>query len=120
MILVDTSVWVDHLRHGDSTLAALLNNGEVLCHPFIIGELACGNLNKRGLILALLNDLPTAIKANDIEVMNFIESAKLMGRGIGWVDVHLLAATRLCSGKLWTKDKRLAVAAQDLGIGFTI
>lgn len=118
MILVDTSVWVDHLRKGDRGLAELLTASNVLMHPFVIGELACGNLRKRDQILALLKDLPCAAVATDGEVLFFIERHTLMGRGLGYVDVHLLASVALqATARLWTRDRRLRVAADSLELG---
>ena len=115
MILVDTSVWIDHLRTGDIQLADLLQNGQVLTHPFVIGELACGNLRHREELLKLLGDLPKAPVASNEEVYQFIETNRLMGRGIGFVDVHLLASVRLADKALiWTRDKRLQKAARQL------
>ena len=117
MILVDTSVWVDHLRTGDEGLATLLNSAQVLIHPFILGELACGNLRNRYEVLTLLADLPGITVAADTEVLFFIEQHSLMGRGIGYIDAHLLAAVTLGSpARLWTRDKRLASVATDLGL----
>lgn len=118
MILVDTSVWVGHLRKSDRGLAALLTASSVLMHPFVIGELACGNLRKRDQILALLKDLPRIAVATDDEVLFFIERQTLMARGLGYVDVHLLASAALHgTAKLWTRDKRLRAAADSLGSG---
>jgi predicted nucleic acid-binding protein len=115
MILVDTSVWVDHLRAGDAALEGLLNHGQVLMHPLVLGELACGNLRDRGEVLRLLQNLPQATVASDPEVLFFIESNALMGRGIGYVDAHLLAAVALGgSTRLWTRDKRLRSVAEAL------
>jgi predicted nucleic acid-binding protein len=115
LILVDTSVWVDHLRRGDAKLAELLEHGAVVMHPFVIGEIACGSLADRSSILELLQDLPMAVIANGDEVLGFIERHGLHGKGIGYVDVHLLASVKLTEGaKLWTRDKRLRVAAGDL------
>ncbi|MFM9101499.1 MAG: type II toxin-antitoxin system VapC family toxin, partial [Cyanobium sp.] len=102
MILVDTSVWVEHLRHGLPRLATFLQEGEVLIHPWVIGELACGNLSNRRQVLELLQGLPAATVASDSEVLLLIERDQLMGRGIGYVDVHLLASARLSHCKLWT------------------
>lgn len=117
MILVDTSVWVDHLRAGDDQLIELLNASRVIIHPFVTGELACGNLHNRDATLALLGDLPKAPVADDDEVLFFIEQHRLMGRGIGLVDAHLLAATRLLpSARLWTRDKRLHTVGVALGL----
>lgn len=112
MILVDTYVWVDHLRHGDDGLSALLNSNQVLMHPFVLGELACGNLRQRSEVLSLLKDLPQAAVARDEEVLFFIERHELMGRGIGYVDAHLMAAVALDGdARLWTRDKRLQALA---------
>ena len=107
MILVDTSVWVEHLRSGTIGLEALLNDGQVVCHPFIIGEIACGNLINRTEILSLLQDLPVASLADDDEVIQFIEDHKLMGKGLGYIDIHLLMSALLTRIPLWTIDKRL-------------
>lgn len=115
MILVDTSIWIDHLRRGNPALVAALEAGQVLMHPFVLGELACGTLTNRAEVLALLGKLPAAPAAIESEALGFIERHSLMGRGIGYVDVHLLAATALAgSAHLWTKDKRLAATAADL------
>jgi predicted nucleic acid-binding protein len=117
VILVDTSVWIDHLRSADSSLASLLEAGRVLTHPFVVGELALGHLRQRQLILASLHDLPEANVATDREVFHFIEQKALMGLGIGFVDVHLLAATQLTAGStFWTRDKRLSLVAGQLGL----
>jgi len=117
VILVDTSVWVDHLRIGDQTVVSLLELGRVLVHPFVVGELALGTLRQRHPILAALQDLPHAIAATDQEVLQFIERNALMGRGIGYVDAHLLASTQLTPGSsLWTRDKRLSAVAEGLGL----
>jgi predicted nucleic acid-binding protein len=112
VILVDTSVWVDHLRVGDAQLAALLNSSQVLMHPFVVGELACGNPSNRAEVLALLGQLPRAAVATNEEALFFIERHELMGRGIGYVDAHLLAAVSLDAGtQLWTRDNRLLTVA---------
>lgn len=119
MILVDTSVWIDHLRFGDSALINLLNTSQVLVHPFVIGELACGNLKQRTAVLTLLQDLPAAPIATDDEVLFFIETHRLMGRGIGYVDAHLLSAVSLMgAARLWTRDKRLYTIAKSLNSVF--
>ena len=119
MILVDTSVWVDHLRSGDAQLADLLERAQVVMHPFVVGEMACGSLGDRSSILELLRDLPAASVAESEEVLGFIERRVLHGKGIGYVDVHLLASVALTEGtKLWTRDKRLQLAAQALGCAF--
>lgn len=112
MILVDTSVWIDHLRTNDKSLSNLLNAGRVLAHPFVTGELALGNLRQRAIILEALSDLPQAKVATDMETRYFIDEHALFGRGIGYVDAHLLAAVRLTPGAaLWTRDKRLHAVA---------
>jgi len=119
MILVDTSVWVDHLRSGDESLSALLNTSQVLMHPFVLGELACDNLRQRAEALSLLRNLPQASVAHDEEVLFFIERHELMGRGIGYVDAHLMAAVALDGGaRLWTRDKRLQTLASVLGMAY--
>ncbi len=119
MILVDSSVWIDHLRAGEPGLVELLNSNNVLAHPFIVGELACGNLKNRKTILPLLQDLPTIQVATDDEVLFFVERHELMGRGIGYVDAHLLAAVMLeGTAKLWTRDKRLCSVAESMGLAF--
>ena len=115
-MLVDTSVWVEHLRRGDPTLSALLSRGEVECHPFIIGELALGALRRRSQILLLLERLPQLRMASHAEVLTFVDGHRLMGQGIGWVDAHLLASTVLDRTLLWTKDRRLSTVAQALNV----
>ncbi len=119
MVLVDTSIWIDHLRIGNAKLTELLNDGEAAIHPFIIGELACGNLKNRKEIISLLHALPHMTKAEDDEVLFFIEKHKLMGLGIGLIDTHLLAACKLEKVKLLTKDKRLHNACERLGLLYT-
>jgi predicted nucleic acid-binding protein len=117
MILVDTSVWIDHLRAGDVALTGLLEKGLVLAHPFVIGELALGRLRRRDIVLSALLGLPRASVANDDEVMRFIGQEKLFGLGIGYVDAHLLAAVRLTAhALLWTRDKTLSAAAERLSL----
>ncbi len=116
MILVDTSVWVDHLRKGDAGLKALLGAGQVLIHSFVISELALGNLRQRDAILQSLHDLPPAVMAGDGEVLGFIERNALFGLGIGYVDAQLLASARLSAALLWTHDKRLHEVAVRLGL----
>lgn len=119
MILVDTSVWIDHLRTGEPHLVALLERSQVLMHPFVLGELACGNLRRRADVLRHLGALPRSPVATDDEVLRFIEVHRLMGKGIGWIDVHLLAAVALSPGtRLWTRDRRLDTVARTLGIRF--
>jgi len=120
VILVDTSVWVDHFRAGHKGLADLLNAGMVLTHPFVVGELALGNLRQRDIVLNTLSDLPHAAVATDTEVLRFIDRQALFGRSIGYVDVHLLAAAQLTLGaELWTNDNRLRDVAAQLGLAFT-
>jgi predicted nucleic acid-binding protein len=116
MVLVDTSVWVAHLRDNLPGLQTLLKKGEVLCHPFIIGELACGNLKNRREILELLEALPSGEMAEHNEVLKFIEQRRLMGRGLGYVDVHLLASVLLSNCLFWTRDRRLKETAASLHI----
>jgi predicted nucleic acid-binding protein len=117
MILVDTSIWIDHLRRHDENLSKLLNQGRVCVHPFVIGELALGNLRDRDTILDALLNLPQTPVATEGEVLQFIQKNSLYGMGIGYIDAHLLAATRLIPGaSLWTRDKRLLAAATRLGL----
>jgi predicted nucleic acid-binding protein len=119
MILADTSIWIDHLRKGDDHLVDLLNHSRVTIHPFVLGELACGNLRNRQDILRLLRDLPRLNPATDEEVLYFIEKMALMGQGIGYIDAHLLAAVTLSSPvRLWTRDKRLLAVAGTLGLDY--
>ncbi len=116
MILVDTSVWVAHLRRRNATLAARLETGEVVCHPFVLGELSLGALKRRDQILELLSELPMAQVVPHADVLALVERARLAGRGIGWVDVHLLASELLGGSRLWTLDRRLAVVAHALDV----
>lgn len=117
MILVDTSVWIDHLRHGDEELTRLLNAGRVLTHRFVIGELALGNLQNRNIVLSALQNLPQVTAASDEEALHFIENNALFATGIGYIDTHLLAAVRLSPGTLlWTRDKRLLAVSVRLGL----
>jgi predicted nucleic acid-binding protein len=118
MVLVDTSVWVLHLRERNTELEKLLNDGDVVCHPFIIGELACGNLKNRSEILSLLQALPMATQAEHEEVMQFIDKYRLMGKGLGYIDMHLLASALLTEVPIWTLDKKLNEVSIKLGIGF--
>ena len=119
MILVDTSVWIDHLRYGEALLADLLENLEITMHPYVLGELACGNLQNRRETLRLLGNLPMVPTATGHEVLEFIEHRTLMGRGIGYIDVHLLASAMLNGNtQLWTRDKRLAQVAAELDLAF--
>ncbi len=117
MILVDTSIWIDHLRTGDRELGELLRDGQVLAHPWVTGELALGHLSRRSEILGLLHNLPQATVATDDEVLTLIDKRQLFGLGIGYVDAHLWAATTLTTAaRLWTRDKRLAAVAVQHGL----
>ncbi|MGK0173422.1 MAG: putative nucleic acid-binding protein [Gammaproteobacteria bacterium] len=117
MILVDTSVWIDHLRAGDAALSELLDSGQVFAHPFVVGELACGNLRQRTEILTSLAHLPSVPSSSDAEVRFLIESRALMGRGLGYIDMHLLASTLLVDeARLWTRDRRLRAVAEELRV----
>lgn len=116
MILVDTSVWIDHLRRGEDDLVTALEAEQVLTPPFVVGELACGNLKNRSELLSLWQELPRAVVASEAEVLGFIEQRKLMGRGIGYLDVHLLASAALTEVQLWTRDKRLAAVGGELDL----
>jgi len=114
MVLVDTSVWIDHFRSGETRLARLLEDAEVVMHPFVVGELACGNLRNRREILSLLSNLAHVAPVSDDEALFFIERHRLHGRGLGFVDVHLLASCAVEGATLWSKDVRLMKAAKDL------
>jgi len=116
-VIVDTSVCINHVRVGDVRLASQLESGNVLVHPFIVGELACGNLRNRQGILSLIEGLPTPTLAEHEEALQLVEREQLHGRGIGWVDVHLLASARLSRVSLWTLDRRLSEVATSLGVG---
>ncbi|NUO08627.1 MAG: type II toxin-antitoxin system VapC family toxin [Candidatus Brocadia sp.] len=118
MVLVDTSVWVMHLRNGNIGLETLLSEGHVVCHPYIVGELACGNLKNRGEILSLLQALPVATRVEHEEVVRFIEDRTLMGKGLGYIDVHLIASAILAEIPLWTFDKKLNEISSELGVGY--
>ena len=111
MILVDTSVWIDHLRLGSERLKSLLQDDQVLCHPFVIGELACGNLHNRNEIIHLLEALPGAPVADHSEVLHLINAQRLYGRGLGWIDAHLLTSALLAGCELWTLDRLLHTLA---------
>ena len=114
--LVDTSVWVHHFRHGNPRMAQLLTDGEVLGHPFVVGELACGFLTKREDVLSLLSNLPALDVADHADVLRLIDAQRLFGRGLGWIDVHLLTAAVLAGVRIWSLDRALARAARGLGI----
>ncbi len=118
MTLVDTSVWIDHFRRNNQTLKALLIDGKVAVHPFIVGELACGNLRNRSEILHLLNELPQATVAEHHEVLSFIEANRLYGTGMGWIDAHLIASALLTDLLIFTYDKAVGEAASKLGIEY--
>lgn len=117
-VLVDTSIWVTHLTKGNAALRTLLEAGDILCHLFVIGELACGSIANRDRILSLLQELPLARVAEHDEVLRFIESRQLSGRGLGFIDAHLLASAVLTRAPLWTADRRLREAAAELGVSY--
>ncbi|MBK9168888.1 MAG: PIN domain-containing protein [Bryobacterales bacterium] len=116
MVLADTSVWIHHFRYGEPELADRLSGGLVVMHPFVCGELTCGNLKHRTAILAHLQALPEAKQASSEEVLQLIDRRRLWGRGLGWIDAHLLASALLSNCYLWTLDKRLAQTAAELGV----
>lgn len=118
MILVDTSVWIDHLRKNNRHLQLLLVDGEVECHPLVIGELVCGNLRNRKEIIGLLQALPMTPEIDFEEYLYFVEEHKLFGRGIGYIDIHLIASAKLSQTRLWTLDKRLKTIAVEFGISY--
>ena len=118
MILVDTNVWIKHLRESDAELISQLNIGFVACHPFVIGELACGNLGNRAEILMLLQALPSSPVVEATEILEFIENNSLMERGLGYVDIHLLASAIIGNVVLWTYDRRLNDTAIELGVSY--
>ena len=119
-ILVDTSVWIKHLREGEASLAQLLEQGLVACHPFIIGEIACGGIKNRNEIISLLNHLPSTDILDHSDIMEFIEYRKIMNKGIGYIDVHLLASALVSETPLWTFDKALKRVANQLSIEYDI
>lgn len=116
MILVDSSVWVDHFRGVDPSLVELLSQGRVVIHPFVLGELACGNLRKRALTLADFRKLPSTTVASDKDVYHLLESQRLWGEGLAWVDIHLLASAIISGYQLWTRDQALGLAAERLKV----
>ena len=117
MILVDTSVWVDHLRRGDAALVAALNANTVVVHAFVVGELACGQIKARHQVLSLVRSLMRLVAATEDEALYFLERHRLFGRGLGYIDVHLLAGAALNQdARLWTRDKRLRTVAAELGL----
>lgn len=117
MFLVDTSVWVSHLRKGEPRLQQALLDDQILMHPFVLGEIACGSLHRRSSILNDLAQLPRAVSAEHDEVLAFLEQHRLFGKGIGWIDAHLLASAALTHCRLWTLDSRLGDAAASLKLG---
>jgi len=119
VVLVDTSVWIDHLKRGNPGLVALLDQSRVCCHPMVLGELACGNMSHRSQVLGLLAELPRAECAAHDEAMSFIDANGLSGLGLGFIDIHLLASARLSSVALWTLVVSLDREARRLGIGFS-
>lgn len=112
MLLVDTSVWVSHFRECNARLVNLLNDGYVMCHPFLVGELACGHLKNRAEILSLIQTLPKVVQAEDEEVLRLIDNNQLMGKGLGYIDIHLLASAILTKVPIWTLDKKLTEASK--------
>ncbi|MDH3377801.1 MAG: PIN domain-containing protein [Gammaproteobacteria bacterium] len=116
MVLVDTSVWVDHLRDGNPKLEQMLLDGDVICHPFVIGELACGNIKHRKEVLYLMESLPACRIATQNEFLRFVETHNLMGKGVGFVDVHLLVSAKASDYLLWTADKALQTVASLLNL----
>lgn len=118
MVLVDTSVWINHLREDNPHLREMLIEGDVACHPFVVGELACGNLKNRTEFLSLLQTLPTVPVAEQNEILYFINEQSLMGHGLGFVDIHLLSSARLSHSPLWTVDKRLQSAALEMNLSY--
>ena len=119
MVIVDTSIWINHLRKGDKHLEKLLFDAEVTCHEFVIGELACGNLRNRHEIISLLQSLPHSPIVDHQEFLYFIDKHQLMGRGIGFVDIHLLASAQLAKLPIWTADNKLRNVSKDLELQYS-
>lgn len=119
MVLADTSVWIHHFRRADPELSRLLDNGQIAMHPFVLGELCCGNLPARARTLADFGRLPSVTLALNREVCEFVEHRALMGLGIGFIDAHLLASALLDAVPLWTRDRRLRDIAASLEISFS-
>ena len=119
MILVDTSIWIDHWRAANLRLTELLLEEQILSHPFVVGELACGHFKHRAEILSLMKNLGQAPVVAHDDVLAFVEAHALMGNGLGWIDVHLLASASFAGERLWTRDKRLVRAARRLGVSFS-
>lgn len=120
MILVDTSVWIDHFYKSDEDLKALLFSNQICIHPFILGELSCGNISNRKEILSLLRTLRSIDLVLDEEVFTLLEDRKLFGKGLGFIDIHLLAASLIHHVPLWTRDKSLKLTAIELGVDYTV
>lgn len=121
MILVDTSVWIDHLRKHDEQLASLLQIGQVCIHPFVLGEIALGSLHNRQMVIGHLKNLPRIQTTTFEETLFFVEEFQLYSRGIGYVDSQLLAASKMSPGtQLWSRDKRLSKIASELNLHFTV
>lgn len=118
MVLVDTSIWVEHFRHGREDLRSLLEENQVYCHPFIIGELACGHLKNRSEILSLLASIQQSLVSEDEEILEMIEANGICGRGVGWIDVHLLSSALLSGARLLTLDRKLKKIAQEFSIAY--
>lgn len=118
MIIADSSIWIDHLRSSNRRLDGLVERWEIFCHPCVIGELACGNMSERKERLQLLRELPQATVASHAEVLRFIERHRLMGRGVRYLDMQLLASVAMLPGLLWTRDRRLKEAAASLGLSY--
>ena len=118
--LVDTSVWIDHLRSNSSALRRLLDDDSVMCHPLVIGEIACGNMKHRSEVLESLAVLPTAPTVDYQELLMFLETHRLFGQGIGWIDIHLLASAMLHQVTLWTLDQPLRQAARRLRCSYEL
>ena len=119
MVIVDTSIWINHLRKGDKHLEKLLLDADVICHEFVIGELACGNLKNRKEIISLLQSLPHSPTVDHQELLYFIDKHQLMGRGVGFVDVHLLASAQLSKLPIWTADNKLRAASRELELKYS-
>jgi len=117
-VLADTSIWIDFLHEGDRDMAELLGRNAIDMHPCVLGELACGNLGNRKAFFEGAAHLPQALAARDEEVLAFLESHRLYGLGLGWVDAHILASALISGDRLWTRDKALGKAAEKLGIAF--
>lgn len=118
MVLLDSSVWIDHLRKADPTVASLLEEHAVFCHPFVIGEIACGSLARRPLVVSTLSKLPRVTVAEHQEVLSYIETHKLFSLGLSFIDIHLLASCTLSFACIWTRDRRLNEAASSLGLSY--